>query len=145
MPDREAVSGTCHCEAVRVAVALSKPAADIAVRACQCGFCRRQDARMFTDADGLATITAPAHGLQRYRLGHGVTDFLICRTCGVFVAAVSEISGALYATVNARGLQIAAFADRAAAPVDYEGEQTEGRLSRRETAWTPARVIEAAA
>ncbi len=99
---------------------------------------------MFTDPEGLATIAAPADGLQRYRMGHGVTDFLICRTCGTFVAAVSDIDGGLYATVNARGLQIDLFADRDVTPVDYEGEAADDRLGRRARAWTPARVVEAA-
>jgi hypothetical protein len=92
---------------------------------------------MTSDARGQVTFhfSAPTQ-LQRYRFASRSADFLICRTCGVYVAAVLETSRARFATLNVNTMGCAAQAPAAVA-VSYEGETLEDKLARREQRWTP--------
>jgi hypothetical protein len=70
--------------------------------------------------------------VENYRFGTGTCDFLACRRCGVFIAAVSETA----ADVNC-------LSDRerftsVPAVHDFEGETIETRSSRRAANWMPA-------
>jgi hypothetical protein len=38
----QTLNGSCHCGAVHVQLDPGKPVAELALRACQCSFCRRQ-------------------------------------------------------------------------------------------------------
>jgi len=78
--------------------------------------------------------------VENYRFGTRSCDFLICRRCGVFIAAVSELTAEPQAVVNVNCLS-----DRerfTSAPIvhDFEDETIETRLSRRAANWMPAIV-----
>ena len=48
---------------------------------------------MVADPEGLIEVWADDWSLvENYRFGTGTCDFLICRRCGVFIAAVSEMA-----------------------------------------------------
>ena len=131
-------AGACHCGAIRLAFESVKP---LAPRACQCRFCRRQDARMGSDPVGSVALTlGPETG--RYRFGTGTTDFLFCGTCGIYVGAIAELDGGLYATLNLNAFDDPRR-DLAATAVSYDGETAEAKAERRRRKWTPARLIEA--
>jgi hypothetical protein len=129
--------GGCHCGAIRVEFETAKP---LAPRACQCRFCRRNEARMVSDPDGSFTLTLGPE-TRRYGFGTGTTDFLFCGRCGIYVGAVAELDGGTYATLN-----LNAFDDPhpevAATPVSYDGETPEQKAVRRRRKWTPARLPE---
>ena len=77
-------------------------------------------------------------GLGRYRFGLRLADFLICRTCGVFVAAF-EPGEPGRAVINLEVL--ARAADFTGAPVQftaYDTEDAKARTARRAKNWTPA-------
>ncbi len=78
--------------------------------------------------------------VSRYRFGLRTADFLICRTCGVYVTAVCTVDGATYATLNCNVLDDRSAFTQPAARVDYDGEAAPERLARRRRAWTPASV-----
>jgi hypothetical protein len=83
--------GGCHCGAVRIAYRSDLPAAEHTLRACQCGFCRRHASRAVSDPDGSAEIAiADEAKVSRYRFGMGTADYVVCRDCGVYVAAVID-------------------------------------------------------
>ena len=128
-------SGGCHCGAIRLAFETEAP---LAPRACQCRFCRRQDARMVSDPEGSAVVTLGPE-TRRYRFGTGTTDYLFCGTSGIYVGAVAELDGRTYATLN-----LDAFddprRDLAATPVSYVGETAAEKAERRRRKWTPARL-----
>jgi len=85
---------------------------------------------------------ADASLLQRYRFGLGITDFLICRRCGVYLMAMMEIEGGLYGVLNANVLDCRAAMSGEVQPMEYGGEDEAARLARRKTRWTPVVVIE---
>ena len=132
--------GACHCGNLRLELEAGVPAADLPARACSCSFCRARRARWTSAPTGGVVLTvADASSLSRYRFGTRTADFLLCRRCGVHIAAVSEIDGALYAVVNVDC--IAALRDIAPADdtVSFDGEGVDDRLARRKRSWTPAR------
>jgi hypothetical protein len=130
--------GGCHCGNIHVRVRLSKPPEDNPLRACTCSFCRSHSPRMVSDPGGLFEVWADDWSLvENYRFGTGTCDFLICRRCGVFIAAVSEIMADARAVVNVNCLSDRERFTSVPAVQDFEGETVEDRLSRRATNWMP--------
>jgi len=74
--------------------------------------------------------------LKRYRFGTRSSDFLICRDCGVYVAAVITSSTGQFATLNINTIRVPLEVPQAV-PVSYDQENAGERLSRREQRWTP--------
>lgn len=133
------LTGRCHCGNIQAAFETRYTPADLPLRACQCSFCRAHGAVAATDPQGQLTITVGKPGqLKRYRFGLGITDFLVCANCGVFVAALMEIDGRQYASLNTNTLEVRAQLDQPPQPVDYSGETAAARRARRERYWTPA-------
>ena len=134
-------SGGCHCGNIRVLLRLSKPPEDNPVRTCTCSFCRSHNPRMISDPAGLLEVSADDWSLvELYRFGTRTADFLICRRCGVFIAAVSDLETAPCAVVNVNCLDDRASFAAPAAMHDFEGETLETRTSRRTANWMPAVV-----
>src|SRR5882762_1576941 len=69
--------------------------------ACQCSFCRKHNARAFSDPKAHVTLTVadPLH-LQRYSFGLKTSDQIICRRCGVYVAMTLTDGGQVWSVVN---------------------------------------------
>jgi hypothetical protein len=135
----DAFSGQCHCGRVRVGFRASR--ADLPVRACQCGFCRRHGARTVSDTDGFAEIASEGP-LSRYHFGLMSSDALLCSKCGTYIGSALVADGITRVTLNAAGLMMQPFADEEAEPVDYAGETLHERLDRRRAKWTPGRIVE---
>ena len=125
--------GSCHCGAVTARFETAIPPETIEVRADQCGFCRRNGAKTVSDPAGRLTLKFREQAIERYRFGTRTSDFIVCRGCGVYVAAVIEGYGVL----NVVGADIRPLAERTAVPVDYDAETPESRLGRRRARWTP--------
>ena len=131
-----AYEGGCHCGAVQARFESAADPEAIDVRADQCGFCRRHGAKTVSDPAGRLVLRFSEARVRRYRFGTRTGDFLVCRTCGAYVAAVIEGYGVL----NVVGADIPPFAERAARPVDYEDETPSERLARRRARWTPLKL-----
>jgi hypothetical protein len=127
------LAGACHCGAVTAVFETGLDPADIEVRADQCGFCRRHGAKTVSDPAGRLTLAFSDAAVERYRFGTRTSDFLVCRSCGVYMAATIEGFGVL----NVVGADIAVLAGRDARSVDYDDESAEARLARRRRRWTP--------
>jgi len=131
--------GGCHCGNIHVRLQLPKPPADSPLRACTCSFCRSHSPRMVADPGGLFEVWADDWSLvENYRFGTGTCDFLICRRCGVFIAAVSEMPAGARAVVNVNCLSDRERFTSVPEVHDFEGETIEIRLSRRAANWMPA-------
>ena len=137
------LAGHCHCGGIRVILEPGKAVAELAYRACQCGFCRRHGAATTSDPASLLHIEAAPGAVNHYRFGRRVTDVLICDECGVYVASMVEADGRRVATLNVAGVALEGFEGRTPEPVDYEDESDEARLARRLARWTPTTFVEA--
>jgi hypothetical protein len=131
--------GACHCGAVGVFFETEADPTLIQVRACQCGFCRRHGAKTVSDPEGRLTLSFEPDTVHLYRFGTRSADFLVCRECGDYVAAIMDDVG----VVNVVAADIAVLAGREAEPVSYEAETVEAKRARRRARWTPL-VLEGA-
>ena len=137
--------GGCHCGNVEFVFEIARAPAELAVRACQCSFCRRHGGRTVSDPNGrLEILVHEPAGLSRYRFGLGTAEFLVCRRCGVYVGAIMAEADAAWAIVNVNALATPEAFAEGAVPVSYDRETDSERRARRRARWTPARVIEAA-
>ncbi len=66
--------------------------------------------------------------------------FLVCTTCGVVPAAISEIEGTDYAVVSVSGGSTPALSTNEVVDKDFDEESLAGRLDRRKETWV-GRVI----
>lgn len=133
--------GSCHCGNLEVSFDTALAPESLPVRECSCSFCQRHGARAATDPAGRLEVRAlDANEVSRYRFALRTADFLVCRRCGVYVAAACEIDGATYATLNLNVLEDRARFSATAARTDYSRETVEERVARRRRAWTPAVV-----
>jgi hypothetical protein len=136
-----ALLGGCHCRSIRVEFETALAPSALSLRTCQCKFCRKHGARNASDPNGrLRIIVRETDGLPRYRFGLGVTDFLVCRTCGVYVVATMVSDLGIIGTINVNVLDNQESLPRTAEPMVYEGETVEDRTTRRVRAWTPVTV-----
>jgi hypothetical protein len=136
------LTGCCHCGAIRVELTTTRAASDLPLRACQCSFCRRHGALTTSDQDGRLHIEATPGAANRYRFGLGVTDFLLCAKCGVYVAATMEGEAGLTAVLNVPGVALPGFDGRTPTPMIYDEETAEQRVERRKARWMPAVFVE---
>jgi hypothetical protein len=99
------VAGGCHCGNIAVRLQLSGAPDTYRPRSCDCDFCRKHCGCYLSDPQG-ALIIQVRDGSEcgRYRQGSGAAECLVCRNCGVMVAALYRGEQKLYATVNARAL-----------------------------------------
>ena len=125
--------GRCHCGAITARFETDIAPDAIEVRADQCSFCQRHGAKTVSDPMGRLALKFREVAIERYRFGSRTSDFLVCRRCGTYIAAIIDGFGVL----NVVGADIGVFAGREARPVDYEGETAEQRLARRRVRWTP--------
>lgn len=88
------------------------------------------------------TLRIPAD-VSRYRFALRTADFLVCRTCGVYVAAVCGIENVTYAVLNANVLDERGAFTRLPVRVDFDRETAAERMNRRRRSWTPAAVHDA--
>lgn len=134
----EILRGGCHCGAIEYTFATAIPARRWVVHACQCAFCRGHGARTTADPAGEVQFdfTLPEF-LRRYRFGLRTADFLVCRECGTYVAAVVLTGRGALANVNVNTLRVLPKDLPAAKAVVRDLESAEERRSRRARTWTP--------
>ena len=135
-------SGSCHCGAIGFTYRTGNKPSEWSVRACQCSFCRAHDALSTSDPAGQLAFTAVRpESLQKYRFGLKTADFLLCRECGVYIGAAIQTPGGAYGIINLHALPEAPANLATTAPISYEGEDVDGRVSRRADRWTPVTEI----
>ena len=131
-------SARCHCGNLQIVFETVFTSVNLPLRVCRCCFCRAHGAVSAADPSGkLAVHVLDPRMLTHYRFGSGITDFLICTRCGVYVAATLEVDGVLYGTLNVNVLAERARLTAAPRPMDYGLETAAARVSRRRQRWTP--------
>jgi hypothetical protein len=130
--------GGCHCGAIRMTYRSARPAAEHTLRACQCRFCSKHASRAVSDPDGLVQITIlDGMKMSPYRFGFATADYIVCRECGVYVAAVMTEGERSWSVTIVNALEDAADFTGPVVPVDFSAEEKEERLARRRAGWTP--------
>lgn len=135
-------SGQCHCGKLKASFVTQKTPQALGVRTCQCDFCRRHGAVNISDPDGEVTLDCAPGDLERYRFALRTADFLLCKTCGVYIAAAIGEGEKIVSTINVAGLRMNDFLGVDEAPMEYGAETTEERIARRFEKWTPTRFTD---
>ncbi len=134
----EVYPGSCHCGAIGFSYRTHEPPSAWGVRACQCSFCRAHAG--LTTSDPLGSIEFHEHrtgSLQRYRFGLHVTDFLLCRVCGVYIGAEIETGAGRFGVINTHALRPIPEGLGPAVTMEYGSESMAERVKRRAERWTP--------
>lgn len=135
-------NGGCHCGNLRVAFTTALSPAEMEPRACQCYFCRKHATGAVSDPEGTLTFILQAPDqVHRYRFGLGITEFVICRNCGVYVGAHMPDGDGACGNVMAHVLDDHALFTKPTVPVIRSGEDEDGRRARRRKAWTPSTIV----
>jgi hypothetical protein len=133
--------GACHCGALLVELETSVDPTALPLRACQCSFCRRHGGITTSDPAGrLVVMVRAPESLQRYRFALGITDFLLCRACGVYVAATMASDGRALGVLNVNVLDEREAFARKAEPMNYGAETVGSRSDRRAKIWMPVEI-----
>jgi hypothetical protein len=128
----------CHCGALSARYQTAQLVGSWSVRTCQCSFCRAHDALSVSDPAGSLEFHASRpERLQRYRFGSGITEFLICRECGVYIGARLAGEHGAFGIINARALLPIPQELPPPTPMNYAGESAGDKRTRRAARWTP--------
>jgi hypothetical protein len=135
--------GGCHCGAVSIAFTTAKSPADLGARACQCSFCQTSGATWTSDSDGMLDIDIVGR-VHRYRFGTKTADVLVCITCGVAPAIISNVDGRLVGVVRVSCMKSRNEFSNGIRSIDFDGETIGSRVDRRGAHWTPVTLKERA-
>lgn len=133
--------GACHCGAVR---AVYETEAPVRLRHDGCSFCASRGVKSASDPNGKLAVTSTVK-LTRYRFGQKSADFLLCPTCGAYVATYMESPSGPVGVINVVGLAIPELKDELVTTASLDGESEAERIARRLSRWTPMQLTEAAA
>ncbi|KAJ0107038.1 hypothetical protein J7T55_006916 [Diaporthe amygdali] len=134
--------GACHCGGIKVHLRTQKTPSELGARACQCGFCRLHGGSFTSDAAGALSIKT-AGSVNRYRMGTGTAEFLICTNCGVVPAATwKRDDGRLLSVVRVQCLDIRDELEKYTKKwsLEHELDNPEERFKRRSRTWTPTEI-----
>ncbi len=133
--------GSCHCQAIAIHFEGARPISEMNLRQCSCGFCTRHRARYASDPAGRLTIVETrADTIHRYRFGTRTADFLLCRHCGCYLAAVCTVEGRQLAVFNVNNFEVDDDLEVAPQTMSFSGESVDDRLARRAASWTPVEI-----
>lgn len=132
--------GSCHCGATRAEYETDAP---VTLRQDGCGFCSSRGVKSASDPNGRVRVVSERR-LLRYRFGHKTADFLICPTCGTYVASVMDGPRGPVAVINVAGLAISELLDCPVTLASLDGESVDERIERRLSRWTPITLEEPA-
>ncbi len=133
--------GGCHCGNLKVVFEMSLDPRTLSLRACQCSFCRRHGGVTTSDPGGrLIVKVGDPEQLLGYRFALGITDFLLCRSCGVYVAATMKTDSGALGVLNVNVLDEREPFARQPEPMQYGAETVESREARRAKLWMPVEI-----
>jgi hypothetical protein len=125
-------TGSCHCGGV---VAEYRTEAPVQLRQDGCSFCTTRGVKSASDPKGTLTLRS-TRTLIRYRFGHRTADFLICPTCGTYVATSMDAQDGPVGVLNVVGMNVPGLRDLPARLASLEGETVDERMARRLSRWT---------
>jgi hypothetical protein len=135
--------GQCHCGSIAIELrTIRAPEAQV-LGACQCSFCRKHNARAFSDPGAHVTLRAVDPGnVQLYRFGLATADVVLCRACGVYMAMLLAEADGVRSVINVDALDDRARFTATSAPRDYSAETAQERIARRKAKWTPTTLLD---
>jgi hypothetical protein len=130
------IRGKCHCGNIAFELEWAGDPPAIPARACGCSFCVKHGG-VWTSNPGsrLAVAVRDATIVSKYVFGTRTATFHVCSRCGAVPLVTSEIADQLYAVVNVNVFENVDPSWLRRAPANFEGEDLESRLARRQRNW----------
>jgi len=130
------IRGGCHCGNISFTLDWKPEPSEIPARACGCSFCTKHGG-VWTSCPGgsLMVSVKDRSRVSKYAFGTGTAEFHVCSACGIVPVVTSRIDGREYAVVSVNAFEGVDPALVRRAPVTFEGESEELRLSRRARNW----------
>jgi len=139
MSRRYIYPGACHCRNIELRLESDRTPLELGLRTDTCSFCNKHHSLYTSDPAGeLHLAVRDGDRLERYQFGTRTADFLLCKTCGVFVAAYMHEPPLAVVNVNVLDARTAFLANPLQI-ADLDAESLEDRLARRRARWTPVR------
>jgi hypothetical protein len=130
------ITGRCHCGNIAFELEWGGGPPEIPARACECSFCVKHGGVWTSDPKAkLAVVVRDAALVSKYAFGSRTATFHVCSRCGTVPLVTSEIAHRLYAVVNVNVLENVDPSWLRRATANFEGEDVESRLARRERNW----------
>jgi hypothetical protein len=135
------IHGRCHCG--NLSYALGWPSASApTLRACGCDYCSRHGALWTSHPAAAVTLTILVPELVLpYRFGTASADFLVCRRCGILTLTRCALDDGQRTVVNANTFEDWPLLECPRIATDFDGEDRQQRLARRQRNWSPLTVI----
>lgn len=130
------IEGKCHCGNIAFTLDWPGSPAEINARACGCTFCVKHGGVWTSNPDATLSVTfkRPA-AVSTYAFGTRTAAFHVCAGCGVVPLVTSEIANQVYAVVNVNTFENVDSSLLHRLPANFEGEEQESRLARRQKNW----------
>jgi hypothetical protein len=130
------LKGKCHCGNIAFTLEWPENQPDIPARRCNCTFCTKHGG-VWTSHPGaqLSIVVRDADLLSKYAFGTESATFHVCARCGAVPIVTSEIAHRLYAVVNVNTVEDLDSSRLRRGAADFEGENIESRLARRQKNW----------
>ena len=130
------IRGGCHCGNISFTLDWQPEPSEIPARACGCSFCTKHGG-VWTSCPGgsLKVSVKDRSRVSKYAFGTRTAEFHVCSACGIVPVVTSRIDGREYAVVSVNAFEGVDPALVRKAPVTFEGESEELRLSRRARNW----------
>jgi hypothetical protein len=128
--------GKCHCGNIEFTLAWPENQPDIPARQCNCTFCTKHGG-VWTSNPGaqLSIVLHDTDLVSKYAFGTESATFHVCGRCGAVPIVTSEIAHQLYAVVNVNTVENLDSSRLRRGAADFEGENIESRLARRQKNW----------
>jgi hypothetical protein len=130
------IHGKCHCGNIALELDWGGDPRAIPARACGCSFCVKHSGVWTSNPDSRLTVTIGDEALvSKYAFGTRTATFYVCSRCGTVPLVTSDIAGRVYAVVNVNALESVGESRLKRSPANFEGEDVESRLARRQRNW----------
>ena len=130
------IHGKCHCGNITFALDWPGVPADVVARECGCSFCVKHGGAWTSNRDAKLSVTLrPAGAVSRYVFGTETAAFYVCTRCGAVPIVTSEIENHVYAVVNVNTFEDFDSSHRRRQPANFDGEEQQSRLARRQRNW----------
>lgn len=134
--------GSCHCDSISLTLQAPRSPDQCPLNTCQCTFCRKHNARTFSDPSAKCEVTINSiENLRCYRFGLSTAEVILCGNCGVYVCMVLRDREKAWTTVNAMCLDNFGEWTGPVSERMYDGESKEERTERRKARWCPTTLV----
>ena len=130
------IKGKCHCGNISFSLDWQGDAPEIPARACGCTFCVKHGGVWTSNPKGTLEVEIRDPALvSRYEFGTRTATFHVCAKCGSVPFVTSEIDNHVHAVVNVNMFENVDPAWLRRGATDFDGEDLESRLARRQRNW----------